>query len=68
LMKDAWVDNDSSELQISKLCQQVMAQPIWGADLTKYPQLTARVNHHLYSIASLGIMESLKRIEAGVKV
>ncbi len=68
LMKDAWVDNDSSESQISKLCQQVMAQPIWGGDLTKYPQLTARVSHHLYSIASLGIMESLKRIEAGVKV
>jgi tagaturonate reductase len=63
LMKDAWIDNDSSEFQISELCRHVMTQPIWGADLTKYPLLISRVSKQLHAIASQGILESLKRIE-----
>jgi len=64
LMKDAWVEIDSSESQISELCRHVMAHPVWGVDLTKYPLLISRVSEQLYAISSQGILESLKQIES----
>lgn len=63
LMETAWAKTDSSESQIFDLCKHVLGQPIWGADLHKYPQLITCTSQHLFSIISRGMLETLKGIE-----
>jgi tagaturonate reductase len=63
-MKEAWDENDLSEEQILQFCKKVLAKPIWGADLTRYPQLITTTNQQLYSIVSVGMLESLNRLES----
>ena len=61
LMKMAWMDNELSEAHILQLCQNILSQPIWSADLRKYPLLISSTSRQLYSILSIGFEESLKQ-------
>jgi hypothetical protein len=62
-MNEAWIKTDLSETQIFQLTEKIVRQPIWGIDLNKYPELITHTSHHLFSIVSRGMLESLKRIE-----
>lgn len=63
MMNEAWINTDLSETQIFQLTEKIVRQPIWGIDLNKYPELITRTSHHLFSIVSRGMLESLKRLE-----
>ncbi len=63
MMKEEWANTNLSEAQIFQLIEKIVRQPIWGIELNKYPELITHTSHHLFSIVSRGMLESLKRIE-----
>jgi tagaturonate reductase len=63
MMKEAWANTDLSEQQIFQFTDKILRRPIWGIDLNKYPQLIIQTSQQLFSIASRGMLESLKHFD-----
>jgi tagaturonate reductase len=63
IMKEAWMNTDSSEAQVFQLTEKVLRQPLWDVDLGKYPELITATARQLVLMVSHGMLESLKHIE-----